>query len=255
MYYVLDDKGNRVEGYDKQGFLAFLQEAINKGDLTGIDGESAFVSKLKCCVGGQTFKMAFVTNAKYNELLKNNQLEANALYFITDDNSYNDLFEEVNKIINGTTTVPSAEIATKATNTIRNSDNTYSGFIQDENGVLKVGEEIICKKVLILETGKTGTEGIYSDPIVYSMPTAMTSNGRYMIENSYGEIGEFRCNGSTSHNFYHIVGRIGDTGQAFVVPITFDFTARTITVGTSKQIASANLWLKPHITRIWKIIE
>ena len=85
MNYVLDEKGNRVEGLSKEEMLAVLQQAIDDGSLAGIEKDSAFVSKLKCCVGGETFQVAFVTQAKYNELFKNNQLTDNTFYFITDD--------------------------------------------------------------------------------------------------------------------------------------------------------------------------
>ena len=85
MYYVLDEKGNRQEGLTKEEILSVLQQAIDNGSLAGIEKDSAFVSKLKCCVGGETFQMAFVTQAKYNELFNNNQLTENTFYFITDD--------------------------------------------------------------------------------------------------------------------------------------------------------------------------
>ena len=85
MYYVLDEKGNRKEGLTKEETLAILQQAINNGSLAGIEKDSAFVSKLKCCVGGETYQMAFITQAKYNELFTKNQLTANTFYYITDD--------------------------------------------------------------------------------------------------------------------------------------------------------------------------
>ena len=145
MYYVLDEKGNRVESFDKQGFLAFLQEAINNGDLTGIDGDSAFVSKLKCCVGGQTYKMAFVTQAVYNQLKEDKKIAVGTLYFITDDNSYNDIVDALNAIFNGSESVGNATNATNATkvNGIK--------FEEDKNGVLKVGECIIEKVKPLLQ--------------------------------------------------------------------------------------------------------
>lgn len=85
MNYVLDGKGNRINGLSKEEVLSIIQQAIDKGDLSEIDKDSAFVSKLKCCVSGGTFSIAFTTQAKYNELKANNQLVVNCIYFITDD--------------------------------------------------------------------------------------------------------------------------------------------------------------------------
>lgn len=85
MHYVIDEKGNRVEGLSKEEILAVMQQAIDNKSLEGIEADSAFVSKLKCCVGGDTVQMAFITQAKYNELFNNDQLNLNTLYFITDD--------------------------------------------------------------------------------------------------------------------------------------------------------------------------
>lgn len=90
MYYVIDDDKNLKEALDKEGVFALLEKAIEDGTLENIVKDSAFVSKLKCCVSGQTNKVAFVSQAKYNELQEGGLLEANALYFITDDTSCED---------------------------------------------------------------------------------------------------------------------------------------------------------------------
>jgi hypothetical protein len=95
MNHVLDDKGNKIEGLSKEEMLAVLQQAIDNGSLTGIDTDSAFVSKLKCCVGGETHYMGFVTQAKFNELKANGQLRNKAIYFITDDTTAEDFESNV----------------------------------------------------------------------------------------------------------------------------------------------------------------
>lgn len=100
MFYVLDENGNRQEGLTKEEVLSILQQAINEGSLAGIEKDSAFVSKLKCCVDGGTFKMAFITQAKFNELKANSQLDDEALYFITDDTTEAVLEETIEKFAN-----------------------------------------------------------------------------------------------------------------------------------------------------------
>lgn len=98
MNYVLDDKGNKIEAYSKEEILSVLQQCIDDGSLSGVDAQSAFVSKLKCCVGGDTYPISFVTQAKYNELKQNNQLVKNQLYFITDDTTEEVLEQNINDL-------------------------------------------------------------------------------------------------------------------------------------------------------------
>lgn len=92
-FYVLDDNNNRVEAYDKQGVLAVLNQAIKDGSLANIVSDSAFVSKIKCCVSGEVNQIAFVSQQKYNELKANELLRANTYYFITDDESAENINE------------------------------------------------------------------------------------------------------------------------------------------------------------------
>jgi hypothetical protein len=88
--------------------LSVLAQAINDGTLENIVADSAFVSKIKCCVGGNTANFAFITSAKYNELEAAGTLDEKTLYFITDDGTLNNLEEyvnsltdKINKIVNG----------------------------------------------------------------------------------------------------------------------------------------------------------
>lgn len=111
-FYVIDDNNNRVPALDLEGVLAVLNQAIADGSLANITKDSAFVSKLKCCIGGTTHQMAFITQAKYNELKAADQIIKNCLYFILDDptgeevdatllaltNQVNELFNRVNAI-------------------------------------------------------------------------------------------------------------------------------------------------------------
>ena len=114
-YYLLDENKNLVEGYDKEGFLALLEEAIENGDLEHIDEDSAFVSKFKSLLNGTTHHFEFVTQAQYNQLVADEELQPNTYYFITDDTTLEGLEEDLNnlatsleQIINGDRAVPRA---------------------------------------------------------------------------------------------------------------------------------------------------
>jgi hypothetical protein len=87
MFFVLDENHNLIEAFDKEGVLSVLEQAIKDGSLSGIVADSAFVTKLKCCVSGQTNRIAFVTQAKYNELEAKGQTENGVYYYITDDDT------------------------------------------------------------------------------------------------------------------------------------------------------------------------
>lgn len=98
MFYCLDDNNNKIEALDKEGVYSVLDQAIKDGSLENLVADAAFVSKLKCCVSGQTNKVAFTNSAKYNELKAANALEENCYYFITDDTSVEDIDTELKAI-------------------------------------------------------------------------------------------------------------------------------------------------------------
>lgn len=142
--YVLDDNNNKIEALDKEGVLAAIEEAIRNGSLAGLVADAGFISKLKCCVSGDTNKMGFITQAKYNELVANNLVDTNTLYFIYDDKTAENIdtqLVEINKYINteltyikkyisGEKPVPVAEDA-------RNVGGVPTGFLLvSENGQL-----------------------------------------------------------------------------------------------------------------------
>jgi hypothetical protein len=115
MFYVLDENHNLIEAYDKEGVLAVLAQAIADGSLSGISADAGFVSRLKCCVTGGTNQVAFVTQAKYNELKDGDSLVNNCLYIITDDTTTEDIDEilteltnTVNSLLDGSQTVGKA---------------------------------------------------------------------------------------------------------------------------------------------------
>lgn len=104
-YYLLDENKNLVEGYDKEGFLALLEQAIENGDLENIDEDSAFVSKFKSLLNGTTHHLEFVTQAQYNQLVADEELQPNTYYFITDDTTLEGLEESLNQLASRLTTV------------------------------------------------------------------------------------------------------------------------------------------------------
>lgn len=115
-YYVRDNNNNLIEGLSKEEIYALLDEAIRTGQLPSVDDETAFVTKLKCSVTGVASSVAFITQAKYNELRTGGLLKANTLYFITDDTTEDTLEnaiaqakqEAVNEAKVGMATLPEA---------------------------------------------------------------------------------------------------------------------------------------------------
>ena len=98
--YGHDEKNNRIETMTKQEIYALLAEAIQEGQLPQVDQDTAFVTMFKSIVDGKAYKMAFCTQAQYNELEANDELETDALYIITDDASYDDLVTALNNLSN-----------------------------------------------------------------------------------------------------------------------------------------------------------
>lgn len=97
-FYVLDENNNKIPAYDKEGVLAILSQAIEDGSLDNIVADAAFITKLKCCIGGGTYKVAFITQATYNELVAENLITADTYYFITDDTTKEDISKTLEKI-------------------------------------------------------------------------------------------------------------------------------------------------------------
>ena len=69
--YVLDEFNNKIEVTDEVG--------------------NTTVNEVKCCDSGIPFKMAFVTQAKYNELKAAGLLQPNTKYEITDDTTLDEI--------------------------------------------------------------------------------------------------------------------------------------------------------------------
>ena len=90
---------NKYEAYDKAEVLALIQEMAESGELP--EEVNGLVITLKNYIDNQAYKIAFCTQAKYNELEAAGTLETNCYYFITDDTSYDDLVASINNLNGG----------------------------------------------------------------------------------------------------------------------------------------------------------
>ena len=155
-FYVVDENNNRVEGASYEEIVALLNKAINDGTLENIVKDSAFVSKLKCCVSGQTNSIAFVTQAKYNELAANDEIIPNCYYYVIDDTTCEDIDKA---LVDLNKTVSTLEQKVKkiegglTTNYVINSSN---GFAEYKN-ILVIPADVNVKVKLSI-TGSTSNE-------------------------------------------------------------------------------------------------
>lgn len=97
--YAHDDNNNRIETLSKEEIYALLAAAIQQGQLPILEQDTAFVTMLKSILDGKAYKVAFCTQAQYNELEAEELLEADTYYFITDDTSYDDIVETIDNIL------------------------------------------------------------------------------------------------------------------------------------------------------------
>lgn len=90
MKHIFDDADkNKYAAYTKQEVLAVIQEAISTGELP--EEINGLVLTFKNPIDNLGYKIAFCTQAKYNELKATQQLEQNCLYYIIDDTTLDDI--------------------------------------------------------------------------------------------------------------------------------------------------------------------
>ena len=124
-YFVLDENNNKIEAYSKEEVLSVLAQAIADGSLSSITADAGFISKLKSYVDGGTFKIAFITQAKYNELVASNQLVSNCFYYITDDTTCEDIEASIETINNTLKSLDTRiTVLNNSLNNLRNVLNT-----------------------------------------------------------------------------------------------------------------------------------
>ena len=99
MKHIIDDADkNKYEAYTKQEVLNVIQEAISSGQLP--EEINGLVLTFKNPIDNQAYKIAFCTQAKYNELESGGNLEPNCVYYITDDTSYEDITTAIDNLGN-----------------------------------------------------------------------------------------------------------------------------------------------------------
>lgn len=102
MKHIIDDADkNKYEAYTKQEVLNVIQEAISSGELP--EEINGLVLTFKNPVDNQAYKIAFCTQAKYNELESGGHLESNCYYYITDDttlDTLDDMQDDINALEN-----------------------------------------------------------------------------------------------------------------------------------------------------------
>jgi len=91
VHYVHDENHNRILAYSAEEVLSVLAQAIEDGDLDNITADSAFITRLKSIADGNTYFVAFLTQAEYNALVQAEKLAENTLYYITDDTTISDI--------------------------------------------------------------------------------------------------------------------------------------------------------------------
>ncbi len=107
MKFVHDENHNRIEALSKEEIYALLNEAIQEGQLPVLDQDTAFVTMIKSIIDGKAYKIGFCTQAVYNQLEAAEQLEADCLYIITDDASYEELEQAISDLQDETASLES----------------------------------------------------------------------------------------------------------------------------------------------------
>lgn len=244
--YVIDENNNRVEGYSKEEVLAVLAQAIANGSLDNIEANSAFASKLKCCVSGGTYQIAFITQAMYNELVAANNLVENTYYFIIDDTTCEDIneaLEELNKAL---------AALQKTVNSIGGKQqildsNLSDAYIYKDKALARADISTLMK------TGKTKNDviGIGGSLLLYDEATISYNilNFASLCGGSITYTGEINVLFKGEANKYYILNvSIGiDSANklyASSTPILYCLTDNTTITVTSIKIDTLNIFYK-----------
>lgn len=181
MKHIIDDSDkNKYEAYTKEEVLEVIQEAISSGELP--EEINGLVLTFKNPVDNQAYKIAFCTEAKYNELKAAGQLEVNCIYFITDDSTYEDFEEALNELdddVNNQTTGLKVRVATNETdiNDLKHIvENTHieqaypSGEAIYTTEIINDGEDLVIDN-RVLYTERDFIQGVevrfYQDEITF----------------------------------------------------------------------------------------
>ena len=98
MKHIFDDNDkNKYEALSKAEVIALLQQVVESGELPENILEGIALT-LRNPIDNQDYKIAFCTQAKYNELKVAGQTIPNCLYHIIDDNSYDDIVNAIESL-------------------------------------------------------------------------------------------------------------------------------------------------------------
>ena len=170
--------------------LYVLDENNNKIEVT-TEVLTAIVQQVVCCESGTPHSMAFVTQAKYNQLETTNALVTNCVYFITDDTTAYDINKQLadltinlNKIIDGTQAIQSAANITASirgvalTNIFEANVNQFSGQIIELYPKVKEATKanLLNPTKATTTMAANGSINVYIDPgSVYVIKVANTT--------------------------------------------------------------------------------
>lgn len=136
MKHIIDDADkNKYEALSKAEVIALLQQVIESGELP--EGElNGLVLALRNPIDNNDYRIAFCTQAKYNELQAAGQLQENTYYIITDDQSYNDLVSAIERLIN-----QNRNLQTQIENNKNDIDNLKSQHLYEHSLTLRFDTE------------------------------------------------------------------------------------------------------------------
>lgn len=146
-----DTNKNKVEVLSKEEVYALLAEAIQEGQLPVVPQATAFVTMIKSIVDGRAYKIGFCTQATYNELVAQGELETNALYVITDDDTYDELEATITQL------EENVEQNGHELQNARKKSDTYQYFSQ---AGLLFYQGATSNVILALKSGKTVADTI-----------------------------------------------------------------------------------------------
>lgn len=147
MKHIIDDVDkNKFEAFTKAEVLALIQQVIEEGQLPQ-DLLNALVISIKNPIDNQGYKIAFCTQAKYNELQSAGTLENDCWYIITDDTTSDDIDAVITNLntavedLQDTTGTLTRQVTTNTTDITNLKNARHTGSFSFSNG-LSANDEI-----------------------------------------------------------------------------------------------------------------
>lgn len=179
-HYVHDERNNRVIAYSAEEFLSVLAQAIEDGDLDNITAASAFITKIKSITDNKTYQIAFCTQAVYNQLEQDEELEQDTLYIITDDATYDDLEEYLDNL--NTTVTSQGDTIAGLSGTVADHTTSLATLTTQVAGLiskLSVVDYITYLGAVYLSAAETG--GLFTLKFDYEDLSANTATCQQLI--------------------------------------------------------------------------